>query len=395
MEPDPAVSREGIAIDDMHVYDSIFGIDTGVPSTSNVVTQAALSGNNWVDFIDDNGIIASVNPSGQTLGNTDVQAFIHTGPVRTNTGQYYHNRNITIKPANTTLADSAVVRFYFLDSETEALINATGCTACSKPRSAYELGVTKYSNNNDALENGTLADNVGGDWIFKLPADVRKVPFDKGYYAEFRVKDFSEFWLNNGGLTNDQPLPLELIEFTAVKGQSDIVHLNWSTAFEENTVRFEVELARGNEAWRRNEYIKIGEVKASGQSSALIQYQFNDEESFKSGVRYYRLKMVDQDGQFRYSPERSLIFDDEIKWQVFPNPSTGLFNLVYQAEAGERVVIRVYDVNGRVVSEKSEGATAFIQKSVLDLSAGSFGSGMYLIEIQAGKKKQAFRVIKQ
>src|SRR5690606_12632977 len=250
METDPAVTREGIAIDDIHIYDSLYGIYTGVPSTSNVVTQAALSGSNWVDFIDDNGIIASVNPSGQTLGNTDAQAFIHTGPVRTNTGQYYHNRNITIKPAKTTLADSADVRFYFLDSETEALINATGCTACSKPRSAYELGVTKYSNNNDALENGTLADNVGGDWIFKLPADVRKVPFDKGYYAEFRVKDFSEFWLNNGGLTNDQPLPLELIEFTAVKGQSDIVHLNWSTAFEENTVRFEVELARGNEAWR-------------------------------------------------------------------------------------------------------------------------------------------------
>lgn len=395
METDPAVTREGIAIDDIHVYDSLFGIYTGVPSTSNVVTQAALSGNNWVDFIDDNGIIASVNPSGQTLGNTDVQAFIHTGPVRTNTGQYYHNRNITIKPANTTLADSAVVRFYFLDSETEALINANGCTACSKPRSAYELGVTKYSNNNDALENGTLADNVGGDWIFRLPADVRKVPFDKGYYAEFRVKDFSEFWLNNGGLTNDQPLPLELIEFTAVKGQSDIVHLKWSTASEENTDRFEIELARGNEAWRRNEYLKIGEVKAGGQSSALMQYQFNDEESFKSGVRYYRLKMVDQDGQFHYSPERSLIFNDEIKWQVFPNPSTGLFNLVYQAEAGERVVIRVYDVNGRVVFEKAERATAFIQKSGLDLSPGSFGSGMYLIEIQAGKKKQAFRVIKQ
>ena len=64
------------------------------------------------------------------MGSTDAQAYIYTGAVRINSDQYYHDRNITIKPTTVNLADSATVRFYFLDTETEALINATGCRGC-------------------------------------------------------------------------------------------------------------------------------------------------------------------------------------------------------------------------------------------------------------------------
>ena len=90
-------------------------------------------------------LIASVNPNGQNMGSTNVQAYINTGAVRNNGDQYYHDRNITIKPTNINLADSATVRFYFLDTETETLINATGCGTCSKPAMVTELGVSKYS----------------------------------------------------------------------------------------------------------------------------------------------------------------------------------------------------------------------------------------------------------
>ncbi|MBK8611786.1 MAG: hypothetical protein IPL84_18105 [Chitinophagaceae bacterium] len=31
-----------------------------------------------------------------------------------------------------------------------------------------------------------------------LPANTEIVPYDNGYYAEFTVNSFSEFWLNNG-----------------------------------------------------------------------------------------------------------------------------------------------------------------------------------------------------
>jgi hypothetical protein len=395
MESDPFTTREGVAIDDIHIYDSVYSIYDGPPYTSAVSNQAAVSGNNWVDFVIGGKLIASVNPNGQNMGSTDVQTYIHTGAVRTNRGQYYHNRNITIKPATVNLTDSATVRFYFLDSETEALINAATCGICSKPSMAYELGVTKYSDTADALENGDLADNTGGDWLFIIPANVIKVPFDKGYYAEFNVKDFSEFWLNNGGPANNQALPVELISFTANKNASNDVVTAWITASENNTARFEVELARGNEEYRQNHFVKIGEVNSNGNSATEQHYQFIDAENNKWGVRYYRLKIVDQDGRFTYSLIRAVVFDDEIKWQVYPNPSSGIFNLVYQVNEGEMVNVKVHDMNGKLVRQIRLAANAFVQKTTVDLGGPQFASGIYLLEVEAGGKKQVFRLLKK
>ena len=44
-----------------------------------------------------------------------------------------------------------------------------------------------------------------------------KIPFDKGYYAEFKVKDFSEFWLNNGGVDRQTALSVNDSKFYCTK----------------------------------------------------------------------------------------------------------------------------------------------------------------------------------
>jgi len=392
---DPLVNREGIAVDDIHIYDNVYGIYDGPPYTSNTITQSTVNGNNWVDFTDGGKLIASVNPGGRDLGTTDARAYIFQGAVRIAGGQYYHNRNITIKPANRTHpTDSATVRFYFLDSETEALINATGCPGCAKPSMAYELGVSKYNDPDTSKENGTLADNMSMDWLFITAAKAVKVPFDKGYYAEFKVKDFSEFWLNNGGFTNLQSLPVQLVSFTARKSGKDAI-AEWKTASEINVARFEIEVAKGNQEFQQNHFERIGEVNSQGNSSSEQRYAYTDVEDHKAGVRYYRLKIIDRDGGFSYSAVRPVVFDDEIAWQVYPNPSRGLFNLVYQANPGESANIKLYDVNGKLVQQLNLAANGFVQKHIVDLQSAKFAAGLYLLEVKAGDKKASFRLIKQ
>jgi hypothetical protein len=354
-----------------------------------------VSGSNWFDFTDGGKLIASVNPNGQNLGNTNARAYINTSAVRTNSGQYYHDRNITIKPANVNLADSASVRFYFLDTETENLINATGCPTCTKPTMAYELGVSKYSDADTTKENGTLADNFSQNWLFINSANAVKVPFDKGYYAEFKVKDFSEFWLNNGGLSNNQSLPVELMSFTAKKSNSKNVLAEWTTASERNTARFEIELAKGNAEFQQNHFLKIGEVSSNGNNTTEQHYSFTDIENNKSGARYYRLKIVDIDGRFSYSAVRPVVFNDEIQWQVYPNPSQGVFNLVYQANQGDNINIKLYDINGKLVQQTGLIANGFVQKQIIDLQPAKFAAGLYLLNVAAGENKQVFRLIKQ
>ncbi len=391
---DISVNRDGIGIDDIHIYNNPNGIYDGVTMVSPVSANIA-GGSNWVDFTSGGKLVASVKSPTDAMGSTQVQAYINTGAVRVKNNQYYHHRNITIKPSVTTLTDSALVRFYFLDTETEALINATGCGTCSKPSMAYELGVSKYNNSNDLLEDGDIANNSGGNWLFTVPANAVKVPFDKGYYVEFKVKDFSEFWLNNGGFTNDQSLPVQLVSFTARKDNDHDVLTEWVVASEYNVNRYEVELARGNEGYQRNQFVKIGEVFSRGNSTQQQLYNFTDYEDNKAGVRFYRLKIVDNDGSFRYSAVRPVVFNDELTWQIYPNPSKGNFNLVFQVNDGELITVKVYGINGKLVRQYHRKANGFVEKLAIDLEGPGFASGLYMVEAVAGEKKQQFKVIKE
>lgn len=398
MKSDPGVNKDGIAVDDIHVYDNTNGIYDGATMGAPVTQTINPGTNNWVDFLQGGKLVASIHPAGQEMGATDVQAFINAGAVRYTNTQYYHDRNITIQPGTSflTLTDSVRVRFYFLDTETEALINATGCATCYKPASGYELGVSKYSDPDNNFENGSLLDDNQGVWTFINSAKARKVPFDKGYYAEFKVNNFSEFWLNNGGMDNNTPLPLQLVSFNArKKTNSTDVMVEWITASEFNVDRFEVEVARGNSQYQLGHFTKIGEVRSAGNSVTDQRYTFTDIESSKTGVRYYRLKIIDRDGSSKYSPVRPVVFKDEIKWQVNPNPSAGQFSILLQATAGEPVGIKLYDVNGKIVKEQTGTADGFVQKIQVDITASRYATGLYLLEVSSGETKQTFRLVKQ
>jgi len=390
---DPAVNREGVAIDDIHIYDNTMGIYNGV-SMSSPVTQTISGGNAWINFTSGGKLVASLQPNGQNMGSTNVQAFINPGAVRHFAYQYYHDRNITVIPANS-LTDSVAVRFYFLDTETETLLNATSCPACSKPSSAYELGVSKYSDPvNRSHEDSTITNDSGGIWAFINSSKAPKIPFDKGYYAEFKVRDFSEFWLNDGGIFGTIALPVKLISFTAEKRPGNDVLLEWKTADETNIDHYEIEVARTNGDFQTNHFEKIGSVQSNGNPGALKDYSFVDLENNKTGVRYYRLKIVATDGTFQYSDIRPVIFDNDMLWQVYPNPSAGAFQFIFRQNSGESINVKVYNMKGQIVYQAKTIATGFVQKLTIDMQPGSFARGMYMM-VAEGTVTKTFKVVKQ
>ena len=389
LSSDPAVNREGIAIDDVHIYDNINGIYDGV--TLNSPVSQTVSGNKWIDFISGGKLVASIQPNNQSLGTTNVQAYLNTAVTRFTSSQYYLDRNITIKPANSP-ADSVRVRFYYLNKEVDSLINAKGCAGCSKPASAYELGVSKYSDPDTTFENGNINDNQQGIWRFIAPQNVAIVPFDKGYYAEFQVKNFSEFWLNNGAFDKSTSLPVKLLDFTAVKKNDADVLLTWKTGSEFNIARYEIELARGDAELQAGNFVKISEVASAGNSTGSRTYTFTDKEADKFGSRYYRLKTVNVDGSVVYSPIRFVLFNDPVLWKVYPNPSKGLFSLVYQLNANEEIYARVIDTKGSEIRVYRRNANGSLQK--LNIELFDKPDGVYLLEIYSAGKKQVFKLYK-
>lgn len=388
---DPAMNYEGIAVDDIHIYDNTKGIYDG--PTLNAPVSQTVSGNSWVDFTSGGKLIASIQPNNQSLGSTDVKAYINTGVVRFTNSQYYHNRNITIKALNTVLADSVTVRFYFLDAEVDSLTTASGCSSCTKPSGAYELGVSKYSDADTSFENGSISDNQQGIWNFISSSNLAIVPFDKGYYAEFKVKDFSEFWLNNGGFDKSSPLPVKMLGFTAQKINANDVLLKWTVGSETNVSKYEIELARGNAELQAGRFVKIGEVTSMGNSTNARSYSFTDAEADKFGARYYRLKTINMDGSFNYSYIRSVIFSDAALWQIYPNPSSGVFGLVYQINSNEIIYAKIIDVKGSLIAQYTKTGNGFPQKLSINLSNQS--GGVYLLQVNAAGKKQSFKLYKQ
>jgi hypothetical protein len=281
-----------------------------------------------------------------------------------------------------------------LESETEALLNASYCGSCSKPASAYELGVSQYDDYDTSFENGSIHDNQQGLWSFIKPGKVAIVPFDKGYYAEFKVKDFSEFWLNNGALDKSTTLPIKLLQLL-VERTAENALLKWSVGAETNVLRYEIEVARSSADLQAGKFEKIGEVPANGNGTSQQQYSFIDQEPFKSGARYYRLKTINQDGSFNYSVIRSVIFDDVTNWQVVPNPSTGLFYLVYYANVGEEINIQLTDAIGKLVKRNAVTGNGFLQKFAIDISTKSYSSGIYFLQAEINGKKQTFKLYKK
>lgn len=190
MSSDAGVTEEGIGIDDIHVFDKA-AIYTGVP-VSNI--SQTVNSSNWVHFSSSGKRIVSLNSNGANLGLTSIQVHPYTDQVRSSNNSYYANRNIVVRTANAPTGNVGV-RFYFTEQEAQEMIIANSCVTCLKPVDPYEPGITQYSGN-VTDENGLLADDVTGLFQFIAASNVAIVPYDNGYYAEFSVKSFSEFWLS-------------------------------------------------------------------------------------------------------------------------------------------------------------------------------------------------------
>jgi hypothetical protein len=68
-----------------------------------------------------------------------------------------------------------------------------------------------------------------------------------------------------------------------------------------------------------------------------------------SGILYYRLRMVDMDGKFSYSPIKWVSFrdDNNQQIQISPNPVTNMAVIRFGAIAEGAYEVSVYNAEGR------------------------------------------------
>ncbi|MBI4947713.1 MAG: T9SS type A sorting domain-containing protein [Bacteroidetes bacterium] len=186
-----------------------------------------------------------------------------------------------------------------------------------------------------------------------------------------------------------QGLPVELLYFNATPENNSLVRCDWSTATEINSDYFAVERSQDGTT-----FAQIGTVKGAGNSSVTRNYIFYDHEPY-IGISYYRLRQVDYNGAFTYSPIRPVYIGTLDLIIIYPNPSTnGTIQYTVASEAGGEVSVKVYDVIGRKVISNTE----MLEGGVVTkkLSTATLSSGSYLLQVTNGnlEKTQKQFVIK-
>ncbi|MFM7672618.1 MAG: T9SS type A sorting domain-containing protein [Bacteroidota bacterium] len=200
------------------------------------------------------------------------------------------------------------------------------------------------------------------------------------FYLRFtQLGNATNFRIDDIALRNYIRLPVQLHAFNATANGSSN-RLNWTNISELNNAGFQVEHSFDGQT-----FISIGFIRSNapgGNSQSPIHYSFTDNNPF--GVRqYYRLKQIDLDGKYSFSPV--ILLQREISTtlqilSVYPNPSHENITLQLLVPTDLRTKIYITDVFGRVLETRPLQLLNGINNIPLDL--GNWASGQYLVTVE-------------
>lgn len=208
-----------------------------------------------------------------------------------------------------------------------------------------------------------------------------------GYSVRYGLTSFSEFGIGRAS-SNGNPLPIELVSFTAKVNNSTKVQLNWLTAIEINNDFFTIERSADGVNFE-----EVTRVAGAGSSTVSNTYSSIDE-SPKNGLNYYRLKQTDFDGAFEYSSIASVVVGGSTQptaqISVYPNPANaGQQIQINISDAAVDYTIEVYEIgSGKLIfSGASMG-----QQNQMDMPEG-LAAGAYLVRVANATEVQNHKLL--
>ncbi|MDX9758106.1 MAG: T9SS type A sorting domain-containing protein [Bacteroidota bacterium] len=288
----------------------------------------------------------SVNASGNGL-NVEIADQVVTDVI------YTYAKNAPVTDAVRTLP-AGTSGYYYLDFQ----VPMTAITA--------RLGITPTTHVRFFYGSSTSGGTINKDFMTGTAVS----------FLGLATTNFSG--IEHGGLA---PNPVELRAFTA-HVKNDVVVLRWRTATELNNFGFEVERALPHAAWET-----IGFVPGNGTVFSPRSYEFRDVSPPRTEVLRYRLRQIDRDGRFEYSPIVEAQRAHPTAMAItgsFPAPARAMTTINYAITQPGPVRLILNDIRGRVLRQVDEATAEAGAHSVL-LDMTGVPPGVYLLRlIQAG-----------
>lgn len=244
----------------------------------------------------------------------------------------------------------------------------------------------------ESREAVRVEDTGGAYRVFSLPLDAfiqtTAMPFDPtaAYNAVFvfvqlpgdanpSTTEFT-FDIDDVGFSGSIQVPVELIGFDATVAGSDVM-LNWSTASETNNAGFEVQQRRDN-SWNA-----LGFVPGAGTTTEAQEYAFSVAD-LGPGIHVFRLKQIDFDGAFEFSPEVEAtvgVPGTHVLSSVYPNPFNPQATFTLAVSRTQQVRADLFDTLGRRVATIFEGTVDANVTQTMRIDGTGLASGAYVVRL--------------
>lgn len=170
---------------------------------------------------------------------------------------------------------------------------------------------------------------------------------------------------------------------------SGYVQLQFTTSNEVDMKRFEVERSTDGTNFR-----KIGQLLAKGDNNVTTPYTYLDILAEK-GSNFYRLVIVDKDGNFSYSKIITIGVEKGISlFVVYPNPFGKRVQVKFNSDGPDQATMKIIDNNGTVIASQTDPVQAGENRLTIR-NVDNLPGGIYYLELITKDKNIRTKLIKQ
>jgi hypothetical protein len=207
------------------------------------------------------------------------------------------------------------------------------------------------------------------------------------YYYTVTALDrlYNESIASNTILSSVSPLPITLLHFSVNRLNNEYAKIDWQTEQEYNVEKFEV--LRSLDGLN---FLPLGSVVARN-TNRTEYYSFANLISGVNGIIYYKLKIIDKDGSFKYSDVRLINTGKGAEWvKIFPT--------ILQQNTPLQVRM-ISPGQGSVYYNLFSGGGQKIANGILDnnglVSTNGLKAGVYIIQILQGNQYRSVQFVVQ
>lgn len=199
-------------------------------------------------------------------------------------------------------------------------------------------------------------------------------------------------------------LPVELVSFDGLVDGRKVI-LSWQTASETNNAGFEIQLLRDAQRYDEMRLENASTlpweglifVEGHGTTGKPQRYHYTISQ-LEAGQYRFRLRQIDYDGTFAYSPEVELAVElpqTHLLTQAYPNPATNGAFFSLQVRQPQQIQVTLHDVLGREVAVLYEGEMRAGLGHRFEIDGQTLPSGLYIYRVLGERFTESQTVLLQ